>query len=190
MLFGKTRGAVLGLLYGRPDEALYVRQIIRMTALSPGSVTRELDELAAAELVTRETRGKQVFFQANVKGPVYDELRSLLLKTVGAAGVIRAALLPLAGRIRAAFLYGSAARGAVRRASDIDVMVVGNVTFEEVSDALGPAQDTLGREVNPVVYSTAEFRTKLRARHHFVSDVMAGEKVFLLGDSHELERLG
>jgi predicted nucleotidyltransferase len=190
MLFGKTRGAVLGLLYGRPDEALYMRQIIRMTAFSPGSVKRELDELVAAELVTRETRGKQVFFQANVESPIYNELRSLLLKTVGAAGVVRTALSPLAGRMRVAFLYGSAARGPVRRASDIDVMIVGNVTFEEVSDALCPAQDMLGREVNPVVYSVAEFQTKLRARHHFVSEVMAGEKVFLFGDSSELERLG
>jgi len=190
MLFGKTRGAVLGLLYGRPDEALYMRQIIRLTSLSPGSVKRELDELTAAELVTRETRGKQVFFQANVKSPIHDELRGLLLKTVGAAGVIRAALLPLAGRILAAFLYGSAARGAVRRASDIDVMIVGDVSFEEVSDALCPPQDVLGRDVNPVVYCTAEFRTKLRTKHHFVSEVMAGEKVFLLGDIHELERLG
>jgi predicted nucleotidyltransferase len=190
MLFGKTRGAVLGLLYGRPDEALYMRQIIRLTALSPGSVKRELDELTEAELITREARGKQVFFQANVKGPLYDELRRMLLKTVGAAGVIRAVLLPLAGRIRAALIYGSAARGAVRRASDIDLMVVGDVKFGEVSDALCSAEDTLGREVNPVVYPIAEFQTKLRAKHYFVSEVMAGEKVFLFGDSSELERLG
>jgi predicted nucleotidyltransferase len=181
---------VLGLLYGRPDEAFYMREIIRMTALSPGSVKRELDELTAAELVVRETRGKQVFFQANIKSPVFDELRGLLLKTVGAAGVIRTTLLPLAGRIRVAFLYGSVARGAVRRASDIDVIVVGEVAFGEVSDALCPAQEKLGREVNPVVFSVAEFLAKRRARHYFVSEVMAGEKVFVVGDSDDLERLG
>jgi predicted nucleotidyltransferase len=190
MLFGKVRGAVLGLLYGKPDEALYMRQIIRMTALSPGSVKRELDDLVGAELLLREVRGKQVFFQANVKNPIYEELRGILLKTVGAAGVIRAALLPLAGRIRVAFVYGSAARGRIRRTSDIDVMVVGKVTFEEACNALYPVQATLGREVNPVVYQEREFRSKLKARHHFLTEVMGGPRVFLIGDANELERLG
>jgi predicted nucleotidyltransferase len=190
MLFSKARGAILGLLYGHPDEALYMRQIIRMTGLSPGSVKRELDELVAAELVLRDARGKQVFFQANGKNPIYEELRSILLKTVGAGGAIRTALLPLAGRIRFAFLYGSAARGRVRRVSDIDVIVVGDVAFEEVCDALYPVQSSLAREVNPIVYPVREFRDKLKMRHHFLREVMESPKVFLVGDADELERLG
>jgi predicted nucleotidyltransferase len=190
LLFGKVRGAVLGLIYSRPEESFFMRQIIRMTALSPGAVKRELDQLAAAGLVMREERGKQVFFQANARSPIFDEMRSILLKTFGAGELIRAALEPLAARIRFAFIYGSLARGRTRRGSDIDVMVVGDVRFAEVCDALYPVQARLSRELNALVYPEAEFQSKLSAGHHFLREVMASPKVLIVGDAGEFERLG
>ena len=188
-LFGRTRQALLALLYTRADEAHLQEQLIRFAALGRGSVQRELEFLTRAGIVRRSLRGRQVYFQADPDCPIYSELRSLIVKTSGVADVLRVALGPLADRVSAAFIYGSVARGDEKRNSDVDVMVIGEVSFAETTEALGPAQNTLGREVNPSVYPPAEFRAKLLAKHHFLTSVLKSEKIFLIGDQRELARL-
>ena len=150
---------------------------------------RELEFLARAGVVRRMVHGRQVYFRANADSPIFAELRGLVVKTVGVADVLRAALAPLSGRIRAAFVFGSVATGAERRGSDVDVMVIGEVSFAEVSEALAGAQKTIGREVNPSVYAPGDFRAKVAAKHHFLNSVLKGEKMFLIGDGRELARL-
>lgn len=189
-LFGEARRAVLALLFGRPDEEFYLREVIRAAGVGQGAVQRELKRLVAAGLVLRRVRGRQVHFRANPDSPVYDELRGLLLKTAGAVEVLRSALASLSDRVRFAFIYGSVARGDERRQSDIDLMVVGDVSLGEVVKCLGPAQERLGREVNPTVYSEEEFRSRAAAGRHFIRRVMAGGKVYVVGNEHDAGSLG
>ena len=188
-LFGKTRQALLSLLYGRADEAHLQESLIQLAALGRGTVQRELEFLTRASVVHRTVRGRQVYFQANQDSPIYSELRGLVVKTGGVADALRSALAPLAGRIHVAFIYGSIAKGRVRRASDVDVMVIGEVSFAETSDALARTQSAIGREGNPSVYPRAEFRAKLGANHHFLRSVLKSEKIFLIGNQRELARL-
>lgn len=188
-LFGKTRRAVLALLYSHPDEAFYLRQLIRAAGVGQGAVQREVKRLSDAGIVRRTVRGHQVYYQADPRCPVFRELKSLVVKTAGVGDVLRAALAPLAERIRVAFIYGSLARGEARRASDVDLLVVGNVSFGNVVAALHVGQVALRREVNPTVYSPAEFQAKCAAHHHFLTTVLRNEKIFLIGDDRELARL-
>lgn len=190
VLFGRTRRSVLGLLYGHADEEFYLREIIRAAGVGQGSIQRELETLVGAGLVLRRVHGRQVYFRANPENPIYRELRGLLVKTAGVADVLREALAPLAAGIHVAFVYGSVARGEERRASDIDLMVVGDVSFADASQALASAQRRLGREVNPTVYTPAEFKQKLAAGQHFLRSVVEREKLFLFGNEHDLRRLG
>jgi predicted nucleotidyltransferase len=111
------------------------------------------------------------------------------VKTSGLKDVLQAALAPVADRIHIAFIYGSFAGGKEYRESDVDIMVVGNVTFGEIVSALGTAQEMLSREVNPAVYSKAEFHSKVKAGHHFLDTVLNGKKIFLIGGERELARL-
>jgi predicted nucleotidyltransferase len=188
-LFGRTRQALLAILYSRADEEHLQEGLIELAGLGRGTVQRELEFLARAGVVRRTVRGRQVYFQANAQSPIYAELRGLVVKTSGVADVLRGALALLSGRITAAFIYGSVAKGAERRESDVDVMVIGDVSFAEVSEALGHAQKAIGREVNPSVYAPADFRAKLKAKHHFLRTVLNADKIFLIGGGDELARL-
>lgn len=185
-LFGKTQQAVLGLLFCHADEAFYLNEIVRRTGAGMGAVQRELNRLVEAELVTRTPRGNLVLFQANRRSPLFPALRELMVRTSGAADALRDALAPLAPRIRVAFVYGSVARGEEDAGSDVDVMVVGDVTFGEVVGALLPTQDVLGREVNPTVYPVDEFRTRAAEGSSFLTTVVSEPKVFLVGGTDEL----
>ena len=188
-LFGKTRRAVLGLLYSHVEETFYLRQIARTAGVGLGAVQRELKKLSEAGIITRKARGRQIYYQANPECPVYAELRNLVVKTVGVGDVLRAALVPLAARIRVAFLFGSLVRGGGHSSSDVDVMVVGDVTFAEVVSVLGRVQETIHREINPLVYPPEEFRSKLAADHHFLKKALEGTKFFLIGDDYEIAYL-
>jgi len=188
-LFGKTRQALLALLYARADEEHLQESLIQLAGLGRGTVQRELDFLARAGVVRRTVRGRQVYFQANAESPIYAELRGLVVKTAGVADALRTVLAPLSGRIRVAFIYGSVAKGAERRGSDVDVMLIGDASFAAASEALARAQKAIGREVNPSVYAPADFRAKLAAKHHFLRSVLKSEKIFLIGDGRELARL-
>jgi len=188
-LFGRTRRNVLGLLYTHPDESFYVRQIVRAAGVGQGAVQRELGRLCAAGIIEREQHGRQVFYRANRACPVSDELHALMVKTAGLADILKQALEPLTAAVRVAFVYGSVASGQESARSDVDVMVIGKASFGDVVEALGRAEERLGREVNPSVYSAAELRTKLAAKHHFLTSVLNEPKVFLIGDEHDLEGL-
>jgi len=188
-LFGRTRRQVLSLLYGRPDESFYVREVARATGSAPSAVQKELAALANAGILERSARGREVYFTANRNSPVFGELRSLVAKTSGVEFVIRDALKPLESRIAAAFLFGSVAKGEETAASDVDLFVIGLAGLGDVVDALGPAQQALGRDINPVVQMPAEFSRRVKAKDHFVTSVLAAPRLFVIGDQHGLEGL-
>lgn len=188
-LFGKTRRAILSLLYSHPDEAFYLRQLVRAAGVGLGAVQREVRRLSEAGIIQRTVRGRQVYYQANFQCPVFEELRSLVVKTAGVGDVLRATMAPLADRVNLAFIYGSVARGQEYRGSDLDVLVVGDVSFAEITSALSRAQETLRRDINPTVYPPTEFLSKLAAGHHFLETVLKETKIFLIGDESELARL-
>ena len=188
-LLGKTRRSILSVLYGHADETFYLRQLVRVAGSGTGAVQRELKVLAEAGIIRRIGKGRQVYYQANAQCAVYPELKSLIMKTAGMGDALKIAMLPLAERIRTAFIYGSVARGGESRESDVDLFVVGEVTSAEVVETLSPIQLTLNREINPTVYPVEEFRAKQAAGHHFIRSVLEGNKVFLIGDENDLAKL-
>jgi len=189
ILFGKVRRAILTVLFGRTEEAFYLRQIVRTTGFGLGPVQRELKQLTESGIIWRAVRGRQVYFQANLDSPIFPELKSLIVKTAGIGDTLRAGLASIADYIKIALIYGSIARGEEGLRSDIDLLVVGDIGFADVVVNLQAAQKILGREVNPTVYSLDEFRAKMRANHHFLTSVLKGPKIYLVGDENELRRL-
>ncbi len=190
LLFGRTRGAVLALLYGRANQSFYTRQIARQVHGSPGTVQRELENLSKVGLLVRNSVGNQVFYRANRDAHIFTEMRALVNKTIGVFSVLRSALQVLSKRIVVAFVYGSVAREEDTAQSDIDLMVVGEATIDEVLSRIVAVEKHLGRPISPTVYSVAEFKSKLASGNYFVNSVLKGKKVFLLGDKDELGKVG
>ena len=190
VFFGAYRRQVLGLLLLHPDESFHLREIARATNTQPGTLRRELAQLADAGVLSREKLGNLVRYKADSACPIYDELRGILKKTAGVADVLREGLASLSDKISVAFVYGSVASGAERRSSDIDVMVVGSASFEEVVGALHSSQEQLRREINPNVYGLAEFKKKAKEKGSFMARVLKEPKLFIQGKENDLRKLG
>jgi predicted nucleotidyltransferase len=190
LLFGRTRGAILALLYGRADQSFYTRQIAREVDASVGAVQRELENLSKVGLIIRSSLGSQVFYQANRHAPIFREMQALVNKTIGIFSVLRSALRPLAKRVLVAFVYGSVAREEETAQSDVDLMLVGKATLDEILSRLSTVEKNIGRPINPTVYSVEEFKSKLASGNHFLTAVLKGQKEFLLGDEDELRKVG
>jgi uncharacterized protein len=189
LLGSNLRAKVLGWLFTHADERFFVRQLTALLDLDSANLSRELARLEKMGLLVSTTSGKQKYYQANQKSPIFNELHSLMVKTVGVADILHTALNPSSQQVKVAFIFGSMASRTEDRASDIDVMIIGDITFSDIVDLFSPAEKTLHREINPVVYPVEEFQQKLKSDHHFVKSVLEGEKIFLIGDENELGRL-
>ena len=186
-LFSKTKQRVLGLLFSDPGRSFYVSEIVSRARGGTGTVLRELARLEKSGLVSVTQVGNQRHYQANPSSPLFDELRSIVDKTVGVVGPLAAALRPLAPRIVAAFVYGSVARKSDTGRSDIDLMVVSDrLTYGDVYPVLEAVGSTLGRPVNPTVYTTSEFRKRRAARNAFLTKVLGLPKLWIVGSENEL----
>ena len=186
-LFPAVRQRVLAVLFGSPDRSFYANELIALARSGTGAVQRDLASLLAAGLITVRDQGNQKHYQANAASPVFAELRGLVLKTVGLADVLRAALAPLEDQVAAAFVYGSVARQQDTAASDVDVLIVSDALgYAEVFGALEGAAQTLGRTINPTLYTRAELARRRAQDNAFVTRVLDQPRIWLMGDEEVL----
>lgn len=188
-LWPVTRRRVLGLLLADPEQEWHLREIVRRTELAPATVQREVLSLAEAGILARRREGRQVYYRADPACPIFPDLQAIVLKTVGLADVLRNALEPLRQRIAAAFVFGSVAEGTSAGGSDVDLMVITRASLADVVEALRPAQERLGREINPVRVTPKEFKNRLAEGDHFLRTVLDRPKLFLIGDQDAVEGL-
>lgn len=186
-LFSEYRRKVLALLLLRPDKQFHQREIARLTGTISGTLSRELAKLVEAGVLEKLRVGNQVQYRANQGCTIYQELVSIIRKTDGLVDTLAHALIPLSERINVAFVFGSVADGRAGPDSDIDLMVIGDVTFSELINQLYPLQDLLGREINPKRYTQNEWFQLLTDQGGFVRDLMAKPKLFAIGSEADLE---
>lgn len=178
----RTRCAIFQHLF-RNEEGLHLRELERRSCVNSRHLMRELHSLRAAGILVSKKVGNQVIYRLNPDCPIYDELRSIIQKTVGLADTLREELQPFASRLEQAYVYGSQASGDARPNSDVDVMIVGDVSLREISSAIRSAGKTLGRILNLTVYSADEYRTELQVIDSFAHHVHNGQRIDLLGET-------
>jgi DNA-binding transcriptional ArsR family regulator len=187
-LLPKTRQGVLAAVLLQPEKAWYVSELARRMGVPSSSLQRELHDLTRAGILKTHRQGRMSYYQANMESPVFPEMRGLLLKTAGLVDALGDALKPLAAKLSVVFVYGSIANGKEQSDSDIDLMVIGAASPVDLAIPLRRARERLGREINPTVYTPAEFSRKRAAKDHFLTQVLSKPKLFVIGSEHELDK--
>jgi predicted nucleotidyltransferase len=186
-LFSKVQQRVLAIIFGRPERSFYTSEIIRNARSGTGAVERELSRLENSGLVCVERIGNQKHYRANRQSPIFEELKSLVLKTMGLAEPLRESLAPYSDKIKTAFVYGSVAKGMDTAGSDIDLMVIGqDLAYPDLYAGLQKAEAELHRQVNPNFLSPEDWRRKLAQKNPFITKISAQSKIFIFGSEDDL----
>jgi len=188
-LFPGTRRKVLSLFFMHPDKQFYFREVLKLTGTKQGTIQRELKSLTKAGILELETRGNQTYYSVNRFHPIYEELRRIVLKTFGLVDILRNALSPFKKKIEVAIIYGSIATGEETAKSDIDLLVIGKISFDNLSAAISKAESELRREINPTLYPVKEFKEKIKRKNHFLRSVLKSKMIFLIASENDLTRL-
>jgi predicted nucleotidyltransferase len=182
-----VRAEVLRLLFAEEGRELHLRELTRQSGLTLGTLQTEVEKLCSADLLLSRRDGNRRYFQANAAHPLFTDLRQLVLKTSGLREVLIEALRDLDG-VELAFVFGSLAAGIGKAGSDVDLLIIGDVGLRALAPRLRKATGQLGREINPVTMTAAEF-VQGRVKNPFLGDVLAKEKLFIKGTADELARL-
>lgn len=184
-LFTKTQRNVLRLMYTQPEKSFYTKEILRLTGMGVATIKRELDRMVAAGILKMFKIGNQNHYQADPQCPIYQDLLAIVSKTFGLKDVIKKVLAPKSDTIVWAFIFGSMASGKETQASDIDLMIIGKLSFSEAVKLLYETQATLGREINPKIYSEQEWQRLLTNKDGFIKDVLKKPTINVIGNGHE-----
>lgn len=184
----RVKAEVLRLLFGTRPAELHLRELVRRSGLSIGTVQQELRRLLRIGLVISRKDGNRVYYRSNPAHPLHSDLESLVLKTDGLVGAIEDSLADK--EIPLAFVFGSVASGEAVAESDIDLMVIGSIGLRRLSQLLSGLTEKLGREINPHILTPEEFKDRMKRRDHFLTTVLSGPMLFVKGDKNELEAMG
>jgi predicted nucleotidyltransferase len=185
-LMGTTRQKVLAQTHLHAERWWYLHELARTLSLRPSSIQRELKILVEAGILLRRQDGNRIYLKADPACPIFQEIRTMLVKTVGLVDLLKEALKPFRPKIRLAFVYGSIASSEERSTSDVDLMILGSARLAELAPALRDVELRIGRSVNSNLYAEAEFARKLKAGHNFLKNVVQGEKLFIIGNADDL----
>ena len=188
ILSSRSRAAIFRLLFSGMEKELHVREIQRRSTLNDSTIRQEIRKLTRLDLVKSRKDSNRIYYRANKENPLYPDLRNLVIKTSGIADVLREALRD--GRIKLAFVFGSIAGGEETSGSDVDLLVIGEIGFRDLSELLSGSSEEIGREINPYVMKKDEYRKRVKADEHFISHILKLPKIFIVGTDHDLEAMG
>lgn len=184
----KLRARILLLFFSHPEKEYYLRELERLLKKPVAYVRRELVNLEKMGLFVSEAKGKERYFRLNLKYPLYEEVKKIVDKTVGAEGSLKA-LLEKNRDIHLAFIFGSYAEKKEDPLSDIDLMIVGDPNEDKLLDEINKLENVLSREINYHIYSLVDWKKKIKKKNFFIKNILNRPKIFLIGDKDELSRL-
>ena len=188
-LLPEVRQDILGILLLQPDRWWYMSDLASHLNRPVSSLQRELNTLTDVGILDNKRDGNRVYYRADTQCPIFPELSSILTKTSGLVDQLRVALRHLENKIRVAAIFGSLARSEEHSGSDIDLLVVGDLGLGDLVAVLHETELKLSREINPTVYTEDEYKSKVMSGDHFLTSILETERLFLIGDEHEMESL-
>jgi len=187
-LFGsKTRVTLLSKLMLNSDKRFHIRELSKILEIPYGMLYREVKNLISLGILVEEKRGKVTLISVNKKLLYFAELKGMMMKTAGLGDLMRDAFSGLEG-VRYALIYGSFASGEETESSDIDLLIVGELSEEDLLKAVSQVEKDADREANYILWSEEEFLKRAGSRHHLLTDIVRKPLIMLVGDEAEFRR--
>lgn len=180
----KARQQLLAYYFTNPTARRHLRDLAERLSVDPSNLSKELGRLERDGLFRSEVSGRQKYFQLNREYSLFDEVRKIVTKTIGAAHAITKSLKGIEG-IDAAYLYGSFAHNQQDAASDIDVLMIGAPREELLAQAMRRLERQLGREINYTVLTPKEFASRRARKDAFLENIWHNKRVPLIVPSEE-----
>ena len=181
----KTRVEILRLFLFNAGNSFYQRQISGLTNQPIRGVQREVEKLHKIGFLEKSVNGNRVYYKVNRNTPIFEDLKNIFFKSVGIAEALKENLQD--NKIKIAFIYGSYARGEESLLSDIDLMIIGDISSKQLSGLLSKPKTELMREINYAVLSLNEFISKAARKDHFINSISKDKKIFIIGSDDELK---
>lgn len=188
ILSSRVRASIFQLLFGLGETEIHVRELARQSEFAEASLRQELSKLLRLELVSDRRSGNRVYFRANRDHPLYPVIHQLVIRTIGLVEVLAVALAK--ADIAIAFVFGSVAKSREVGHSDVDLMVIGEIGLRKLTSLLSGASEKIGREINPHVMTEDEYRKRVKSEDHFVTNVLDGPKLLIIGTEDDFEAMG
>lgn len=182
----KARQRLLAFYFTNPAARHHLRDLAQRLGIDPSNLSKELGRLEHEGLFRSEVSGRQKYFQLNRKYPLFDEMRRVVAKTIGAPSAIAQSLTKIDG-IEEASLFGSFARNQQDAASDIDVLIIGAPPEQTLAQAMRKLEQQLGREINYTVLTPKEFALRRARKDAFLENVWHNKRVPLIARHEETE---
>jgi uncharacterized protein len=186
ILSSRIRAAIFRLLFGFDAKEIYMRDLERRSGFSIGAIQAELKKLLRFELLEKRKDGNRIYFQANKNHPLYSDLRNLVFKTNCLIDIIKDALID-SDAIKYAFIFGSFARNEETASSDIDLMVIGDLTLRHLTGMLAGLSDKLNREINPHCLGEQDFIRRKNAGEPFINRICEESRLFIIGNENDFK---
>ncbi len=185
MFKSKTRKELFRLYFTNPESEYYLRELERLLDIPVSMIRQELVRLEEEGIFNSHRKGNLVYFSLNKSYPLFDELKSIIFKTIGVKGLIKQSLEKIRD-IEAAFIYGSFAKNEEKATSDIDLCLVGDINEDNIIKEIRSLEKALKREINHTLYTRKEFERKRRQKDNFILDLLENKKIFLVGSEDDI----
>lgn len=188
ILKSKLRKNILQLYFSHTEKEYYLRQLEKILDKPVGYIRREMLKLENMGLFKSKLKGQQKYYSLNKKYPLYQEVKSIVFKTVGIQGELTQILKKIKN-IELAFIFGSYAQKKEDSSSDVDLMIIGQPDENELIKPIRDLELQIDREINYHIYSKEDFNKKVQHKDSFIKNVIQKPKIFLIGNKNELSKI-
>ena len=182
------RGEILELFFKNSDREFYFREIAASLNKEPGAIQNYLNSLVKQNILQDERKGNMRFFKLNKNHPIYEEIKSIISKTIGIEYKLKE-LVSVLSKVEYAFIFGSIAKGKEYGDSDIDLLLIGEVDQDFLVEKIVKLQSELSREINYQIYAKDEVVKKLAEKNEFFLNIFSEPIINLKDDHNDFRKL-
>ncbi len=180
----KGGGEIIKLFFKNPDKEYYFREIAKNLNKEPSHYQKYLDNLVEDNILLDERRGNMRFFRLNKEHPLYEEIKSIVSKTIGLENELKE-LVDKLDSVDCAFIFGSMAKGTENSNSDVDLMLIGDINQDALTTAISSVEGKIAREINYHIYSNQEIVRKIKEKDSFISNIFLSPIIKLKGNPYD-----